>query len=117
VVNMCRYAFKNYKSPYACFSCRKAFRGHGLTICPQCGGALHNLGKDFKVPRQRDVKGWQKVEQLYQHGIRFGSCGCGGPGYRPKRLNEVERFLATSEEVLRRKSEGERLLERFTPRK
>ena len=71
------------------------------------------MGLDFKVPKRSDDKQWKKVEILYRNGIHFGSCGCNGPGYRPKRLGEVERFLATSEEVNRHKSEGEKLLNKI----
>jgi hypothetical protein len=71
------------------------------------------MGLDFKAPKRSDVKKWKKVEILFRNRVHFGSCGCGGPGYRPKQLNEVERFLATSDEFNRRKSEGEKLLEKI----
>ena len=71
------------------------------------------MGLDFRAPKHSDIKQWKKAEILYRNGITFHSCGCDGPGYRPKRLDEVERFLAASEEVNRRKSEGEKLLEKI----
>ena len=104
---MCRYGI-TYKEHYACFSCRKMFRqpmrhemAHPIgreekriVACPQCGQTMSNLGKDFKAPRQSDVKQWQKVQDLYANGYSFGSCGCVGPGPRPATLKEVKPFLA-----------------------
>jgi hypothetical protein len=108
---MCRYAFHSYKSHNVCFHCRKMFKA--VLICPQCGRQTQLMGLDFKVPKQNDAKQWRKVEILYANGIRFGSCGCGGPGYRPKYLYEVKQFLETSREIVGRKSEGEKLLEKI----
>jgi len=65
-----------------------------VVSCPQCGIAMTNMGKDFKAPRQADVKQWQKVQELYTHGYSFASCGCCGPGPRPATLREVKPFLA-----------------------
>ncbi len=58
---------------------------------------MHNLGKDFKPPKQINVKQWQKVERLFEAGITFHSCGCQGPGPRPSTLHEVVPFLAELE--------------------
>ena len=33
--------------------------------CPECGEAMHDMGLDFKAPRQDDVKQWTKVEILF----------------------------------------------------
>jgi hypothetical protein len=46
------------------------------------------------------------VRILAAHGIRYRSCGCDGPGFRPVKLSDVEAFLA--EQLA--PSEGERLL-------
>jgi hypothetical protein len=51
------------------------------------------MGLDFKAPKRKDKEQWKVVEILYEHGITFYSCGCGGPGYRPTRLREVPAFL------------------------
>jgi hypothetical protein len=116
---MCRYGEYVYKEHYACFSCRKMFRRpmrHELARpigreetrvvpCPQCGQAMTNLGKDFKAPRQGDVRQWQKVQELYANGYSFDSCGCSGPEPRPATLQEVKPFLA---EQKRLKAERER---------
>lgn len=106
---MCRYAlFGPYKEHYACFSCRKMFRRpsrHGLLYpppvgqvpvapCPDCGQPMRDMGRDFKAPKRSDVEQWKKVVLLYTHGYTFHSCGCDGPGPRPKRLKDVAPFLA-----------------------
>jgi len=103
---MCRYAmYGPYKDIYACFTCRKVFKQISANElnkaensdreykCPQCGAAMNDMGHDFKAPKQNDVKQWTKVEILYKHGFTYHSCGCGGPGYRPARLTEVEDFF------------------------
>lgn len=106
---MCRYAMSGpYKEHFACFSCRKMFRrpeSHELACppaaesapvarCPECREPMVNLGKDFKTPKRSRVEVWQVVEQLYRRGYTFHSCGCSGPGPRPRRLRELDAFLA-----------------------
>jgi tRNA(Ile2) C34 agmatinyltransferase TiaS len=34
--------------------------------CPHCGQPMHNMGKEFKPPRQRDLKAWRNAEQRHQ---------------------------------------------------
>lgn len=66
---MCRYGHHIYKYPYACFNCRKTFKQTSAwdtpakqrvlereIKCPQCGILMHNMGHDFKVPKQNNVK-------------------------------------------------------------
>lgn len=106
---MCRYAFSGpYKEKWACFKCRKSFKqterdevahplpvtpqGEHLVLCPNCKNPMHDMGLDFRAPRQRDKEQWQVVEQLYKHGFTYASCGC-GPGFRPTNLREVKSFL------------------------
>jgi hypothetical protein len=54
---------------------------------------MSNMGLDFKAPRQRDKRQWKKVRILFERGYTYHSCGCGGPGYRPRTLAEVPAFL------------------------
>ncbi|MBW5466874.1 hypothetical protein GPJ61_03155 [Brevibacillus formosus] len=123
---MCRYGmYGPYKQIYACFPCRKVFKQtskYEMTeeewnkikhSCPQCGEGMKDMGYDFKAPKQTDVKQWKKVEILYEHGFTYHSCGCGGPGYRPTQLQEVNEFL---EKNKRFNTEGEKLLNRLTVR-
>ena len=98
-----RHSQQNHRT---CFHCRKVFSysGGGM-ICPQCGGTLHELGKNFKAPRRTDLKQWEKVERLWQHGVTFqpGEHDLTRP---PKRLNEVDAFLeAHDREKLQREQE------------
>lgn len=115
---------KTYKEKWACFHCRKCFKQrvedwHTLVramrkrgeeniqprvvLCPQCRQPLTNMGWDFKVPKQKDIEQWKKVELLARNGYRFHSRhGMGeshkGPGPRPARLRDVEAFLKEKQE-------------------
>ena len=103
---MCRYGLTTYKPHYACFACRKAFRrrlradqphlGEGPdqpARCPQCGLLMADLGRDFKPPRKTDEKAWALLGKLWDVGVTFHSCGCGGPGYRPRDPWAYREFL------------------------
>jgi DNA-directed RNA polymerase subunit RPC12/RpoP len=123
---MCRYGgeYGPYKQHYACFECRKSFKqpldAHrppegersGDVTCPQCGGPMHSMGLDFQAPPRRNTRQWEKVRILFAHGYAYHSCGCGGPGDRPRTLGEVPAFLARR----RPRSEGEALLWRISAR-
>lgn len=125
---MCRYAQYTYKEHYACFACRKMFRQpmrhemarpiareeKRVSPCPQCGQAMTNLGKDFKAPRQTDVKQWQKVQELYANGYSFGSCGCCGPGPRPATLQDVKPFLAEQKRLNKERVRQARIEQKAT---
>ncbi|MFF2511112.1 hypothetical protein [Streptomyces sp. NPDC058086] len=39
--------------------------------------------------RRRDAAGWQTVGVVLKAGLTFHSCGCGGPGFRPRTPAEV----------------------------
>lgn len=101
---MCRYAFANYKPRYACFACRKAFRRrHKNEVdptsaeqparCPDCGLLMADMGLDFRPPSKSDRKGWATAEALWDVGETFHSCGCSGPGYRPRNPAALEAFF------------------------
>jgi hypothetical protein len=51
------------------------------------------MGMDFEAPPQNDVKKWKMMEGLYVLGETFHSCGCGGPGYRPRNHKEYRLYL------------------------
>src|SRR5438552_1257069 len=118
---MCRYALAGpYRDHYACFRCRKSFKWphdrHATRTetlpdpkCPQCAGPVEAMGLDFKAPPQKAVDQWKKVRILADHGIRYSSCGCGGPGFRPAELRDVWKFI----ESRLPNSEGEKLLRRI----
>ena len=125
---MCRYAFHTYKEPFACFDCRKSFKqtnrwelpeerrpakGEVRHVpCPECGKPMADMGHDFKAPKATDVAQWKKVQLLFNAGFAFYSCGCCGPGYRPRELKEVEAFIRSKKSL----SEGELLLKRIMQR-
>ena len=101
---MCRYGEHRYKEHYACFACRKAWKPLGAstasarpatTTCPDCGGPTAAMGLDFAPPKRRDEKAWSTVAALYEVGITFHSCGCSGPGYRPRAPGELAAFYRT----------------------
>ncbi|MFJ7098110.1 hypothetical protein ACIQWL_49340 [Streptomyces mirabilis] len=48
-----------------------------------------NAGFDLAVPRRRDKSAWEALEATLRAGLTFHSCGCGGPGYRPRSTAEV----------------------------
>jgi len=101
---MCRYASSNYKPRYACFRCRKAFRRrHKSEVdpsgaehparCPDCGLLMADIGRDFRPPSKSDRKGWTTAEALWEVGETFHSCGCSGPGYRPRDPAALDAFF------------------------
>lgn len=97
---MCRYGmYGPYKQHYACFNCRKMFRHPGFArpekqvLCPQCRSAMGSMGLDFKAPKQTAKEQWDVVQILYRNNIRYSSCGCGGPGYRPSTKRTLAEFL------------------------
>jgi hypothetical protein len=101
---MCRYAAHAYKRHYACFACRKAFkRRNKLDVdssldehparCPQCGLLMANMGLDFAPPKMSDAKGWTAAAALFEVGETFHSCGCSGPGYRPRDPRQLASFF------------------------
>lgn len=107
---MCLYAFKTYKSHFACFDCRKTFkprlnadlpgkRGRHSNYedreikCPECGNYMVDLGREFKSPKKTDVKEWEIIKGFYIIGKHFQTCGCNGPGYIPKNRKDYEAHL------------------------
>ncbi len=103
---MCRYAAYSYKSHYACFNCKKGFKRRLLIDitenkkakskefnCPQCGQLMVNVGKDCEVPKKSQKQKWKVLKVLSDLGIGYHSCGCSGPGYIPKELDELKVYL------------------------
>jgi hypothetical protein len=92
---MCRYAFRDYPSSYACLPCRHVAQFSPDLIvpprCPQCRQPLTHLGRDFQAPRKRDDPGWAAVAAVVASGKNYDSCGCNGPGPRPRTKAEAKR--------------------------
>jgi len=94
---------KSYRGPeylvaHACFICRKSYklaqRDGGTPVCPECSGQLNEMGRSFKVPPNKNIEQWEKVEALYKHGFRFYSFRSypDAPPL-PEKLSEVETFV------------------------
>jgi hypothetical protein len=91
----------DYLIAHACFECRKSLkvRMEGASVCPECGGPLHAMGRSFKAPKRTDAEQWKKVEALWSAGFRFWS-------YRshpdaeplPERLRDLEDFIRRNPE-------------------
>ena len=95
VAGMCRYGFGHYKPHFACFACRKGWKRRRRddidpdgdehpARCPECGAPMAEMGIDFQAPPRGKVRAWRVLETLWEVGETFHSCGCGGPGYRPR---------------------------------
>lgn len=109
---MCRYSGNRYRDHHVCFKCRVAFKHWGHSDgrpCPTCRSPMVCLGMDFHRPAKGNVKEWRKLEELVAAGVRFQSCGCGGPGFRPQRLAEVPLFLQGRQRREALASEAQRL--------
>jgi hypothetical protein len=90
---MCRYAGMHYKTHYVCLSCRVTFK-HDFDPererpCPRCRRAMVDAGRDFAAPRRADRAGWRALAAVLNAGLDFHSCGCGGPGFRPRTPAQV----------------------------
>jgi hypothetical protein len=55
---------------------------------------MANMGLDFAPPKMSDIKGWKAAAALFEVGETFHSCGCSGPGYRPRDPRELASFFA-----------------------
>ena len=82
---------------HACFVCRKSFkmasRSEHAIVCPNCGGASHEMGRSFKAPASRELKQWAKVQALYEAGFRFSSYRSFDCPPLPTELAEVKAFI------------------------
>jgi hypothetical protein len=97
---MCRYTRHPVKTHWGCPPCRytdkrtwRGYRPEDTPACPRCDAPMLDLGRDFKAPRRADRRQWRKVEVLAGAGITFDSCGCSGPGPRPRTLADARSQL------------------------
>jgi DNA-directed RNA polymerase subunit RPC12/RpoP len=90
---MCRYAVKPYKTSYVCVPCRHVAQSHYDKVttmrCPRCRADLVHVGRDFQAPRKGNKSGWDAVATVLAAGKTYDSCGCNGPGYRPRTMAQV----------------------------
>jgi hypothetical protein len=90
---MCRYAVAPYKTSMVCVPCRHVAQGN--MRCPFCREDMVNAGRDFQAPRKRDDSGWAAVAHVLASGQNYDSCGCDGPGYRPRTGAQVRQDAMT----------------------
>jgi hypothetical protein len=92
---MCRYGiYSEYRSHHVCLECRCSRKEYGQSgvRCNKCGQEMAWAGHDFRPPRQANKRAWEAVVTLLSSGVRYHSCGCGGPGYRPTNPREAEKM-------------------------
>jgi len=100
---MCRYLEHPVKSHWVCLDCRHVAKSTlvtqnqsetitGQPRCPSCRGDLIDFGPDFKAPSKTSDNQWRKLAILNELGLLFHSCGCDGPGLRPRTLADAKRF-------------------------
>jgi DNA-directed RNA polymerase subunit RPC12/RpoP len=67
----------NYRSKWACFTCRKSFtRVRSVTVpedvvCPDCKTKATDMGHLFKPPSKRDIRRWKIMEILGRNNFSF----------------------------------------------
>jgi hypothetical protein len=94
-----------YNMAFACLSCCKSFKREfdpqeeypTELACPDCSGPAHNFGLNFKAPKKKDAKQWQKMRYLFSHGFRFQKIRI-GPGHHdvvpyPETLEAAREFV------------------------
>jgi hypothetical protein len=87
---MCRYMFGRYRTHWVCLADRRCFKATWQApICADCDQPMIDVGKDFHAPRRTNLTQWRKVALLVQNGLLFDSCGCTGPGPRPRTLADA----------------------------
>lgn len=96
---MCRYGGTFYKTHMVCLPCRRSVKAHngGAVRCPECRAGMLDAGRDFATPRRGDTRAWRALEALLRGGVTFYSCGCYGPGARPRSSAELRRARASAE--------------------
>lgn len=91
IINMARYEWNedhqsleripNYRSKWACFTCRKSFtRVRSVTepeevVCPNCKTKAADMGHLFESPPKRDIRRWKIMEILGRNNLRFSRAG------------------------------------------
>jgi len=94
---MCRYSEHSYKTHYACLNCfyttKLQYRPwNNNPKCTTCGNEMRHMGRDFHAPRRANKRQWTKIKLLASINMIYDSCGCYGPGKRPKTLREAKEY-------------------------
>lgn len=98
---MCRYGEAHYKAHYVCLRCRRTTKlelsSEHERLCSTCRLPMIGVGRDFAAPRRTDRAAWRALTVVLNAGLDFHSCGCDGPGFRPRTPAQVrERLRAAS---------------------
>ncbi len=64
-----------------------------VSVCPDCGDLMANMGMDFKSPKMTDLKSWKIIEGMYRVGAIYQTCGCEGLGFVPSNSSDYIRYL------------------------
>src|SRR5258708_35995303 len=84
---------KGYLFPFACFECRRSFKRQPdleTRPCPYCGAPAVRLSRKFKAPKKDDLKQWEKVRFLVDHGFYFDSLQAAA---YPETIAEAREFV------------------------
>lgn len=71
----------NYRSKWACFTCRKSFtRVMSVTqpeevVCPDCKTKATDMGHLFESPPKRNLRRWKIMEILGRNNLGFSTAG------------------------------------------
>ena len=111
-----------YLSHFACFACRKSFKQDPLNesvphVCPECSGALHDMGRNFRPPNKSATDAWEVARQLFDAGFRFFGSGSHSDSDLPSSLREVGQFITDNPNHYLRIKKKENKSEMATPRK
>jgi hypothetical protein len=97
---MCRYSGTRYKTHYVCLPCRASFKvdfdPERERPCLHCRLPMIDAGRDFAVPQRTDRDAWRALAVVFNAGLDFHSCGCGGMGFRPRTPAQVRGPYAAS---------------------
>jgi len=64
-----------------CCNCKYSRKGirtsqKQLEKCPKCQNELIDIGSKIEIPKKRDKKGWNKLNELIQTNEYFSVCQC-----------------------------------------
>lgn len=120
---------QGHKPKFACFNCRKMFkiqpdRWHWdkdlkrmvtdhPPVCPECGGLMRRVGREFKPPRREDKDAWEAAELLHLSRQPYVSSAGSGSRRGVARPGQAKRYIEANPHRI---SEGQRLLAKFRKR-
>lgn len=100
---MCRYSTfeTNYRPVMICLDCQIGWKGQPTGMwsnpkwqssnkCGRCGNDGINMGFDFHTPRKNNKNQWRKIKLMLENNEPFHSCGCNGPGLKPRTLADAK---------------------------